>query len=98
MIFSAMDLPIQTLFEIKKTDSKQLRDAAERQIAEKSFTFLYNSVVSIMSLRLAHSCDMEHYCTKFTTIQHQLAALGREPPAEWYNSIFIGGLESKFEI
>ncbi len=98
MMFSAMDLPIQTLFETKKTDPKQLWDAAEKQFAEKGFTFLYDLVMSIMSLRLADSRDLEDYCTKFTTFQHQLAALRSEPPAEWYNSMFIGGLGSKFEI
>jgi hypothetical protein len=98
ILFSAMDLHIQTLFETEKTDPKQLWDAAQKQFAERGFTYLYDLVMALTTLRLADSHDLEDYCMKFKTLQHQLAAQQSEPPAEWYNSLFIGGLGSKFDI
>ncbi len=98
IIFSSMDLPLQTLFETQKTNPKELWDEAEKQFAEKGFTYLYDSVMALTSLRLSDCNNMEDYCTKFKTLQHQLAAMKSEPPKEWYNTLFIGGLGTKFEI
>jgi hypothetical protein len=98
IIFSALDLPIQMLFECEKIDPKRLWEAAEKQLAEKGFTFLYDSVMALTSLWLADSHDLEVYCTRFKTLQYQLASFSSEPPAEWYNFLFMRGLGSKFEI
>jgi hypothetical protein len=61
----SMDLPLQTLFEAKKTNPKDLWAEAEKQFAEKGFTHLYDSVMALTSLRLLDCNNMEDYCTKF---------------------------------
>jgi hypothetical protein len=81
-----------------ETDPKQLWDAAQKQFTEKGFTYLYNSVMALTALRLAHSHNLEVYCIKFKTLQYQLAAQKSELPVQWYNSLVIGGLGSKFKI
>ncbi len=98
MIFSAMDFSIQTLFQAVKTDPNALRDAAKEPFAEKGFTYLHNSVISLASLRLSETHDIEDNCMRFKTLQHQLAFLRSERLKEWYNSLFIDGLGTKFEI
>jgi hypothetical protein len=80
IIYSSMDLPLQTLFETEKTNPKELWDEAEKQCAEKGFTYLYDSVMALTSLQLSDCNNMEDYCTKFKTLQHLLAAMKSQPP------------------
>jgi hypothetical protein len=54
--------------------------------------------MALTSLRLSDCNNMENYCTEFKTLQHQLVAMKSEPPTEWYNTLFIRGLGTKFEI
>jgi hypothetical protein len=54
--------------------------------------------MALTTLQLSDCKYMANYCTKFKTLQHQLAAMKSSPPTEWYNTLFVGGLGTKFEI
>jgi hypothetical protein len=55
-------------------------------------------VIALTSLHLLDCNNMEDCCTKFKMLQHQLAAMRSELQIECYNTLFIGGLITKFAI